>query len=112
MDENNEQTTTITTPAIDDCLDFNSHKCNSCNGAFICVNPKYCPHCGKKIVTLSEKVDNMCETCAHFPRPIYKDDYSSEIVCDWKDGGICDVDNEYHKPSQCACNFYIKTHYL
>ena len=54
MDKNNEQTTTITTPAIDDCRDFNSHKCNSCNGAFICVNPKYCPHCGKKIVKVTK----------------------------------------------------------
>ena len=25
---------------------------------------------------------------------------------------IKEVDNEYHNPLQCACNFYLKTNYL
>lgn len=43
--------TTITTPVNEECHDYNSHKCNTCSEVFICVKPKYCPHCGRKIIS-------------------------------------------------------------
>lgn len=46
----NESETTMTTPAVENCYDYNSHKCDKCGGMFIVVRPKYCPHCGRKII--------------------------------------------------------------
>lgn len=46
----NRNTTTIKTPAVDDCRDFMSHECNTCHGRFICINPKFCPCCGRLII--------------------------------------------------------------
>lgn len=28
------------------------YECDKCHGRFICDNPKFCPHCGRKIVSL------------------------------------------------------------